>query len=32
VIVIAITGFAMDKVLGLLETRLLGWRRSFSPN
>ncbi len=28
VIVIAITGFAMDKVLGLLETRFLGLHRS----
>jgi sulfonate transport system permease protein len=27
VIVIAITGFAMDKLLGLLETRFLGWHR-----
>lgn len=27
VVVIAITGFAMDKLLGLLETRFLGWHR-----
>ncbi|MGB9079722.1 MAG: ABC transporter permease [Desulfuromonadaceae bacterium] len=27
VIVIAITGFAMDKLLGLLEARFLGWHR-----
>lgn len=30
VIVISITGFIMDKVLGLLETRFLGWRRTFN--
>lgn len=28
VIVIAITGFAMDKILGQLETRFLGWHRT----
>jgi ABC-type nitrate/sulfonate/bicarbonate transport system permease component len=27
VIVIAITGFIMDKVLGLLEIRFLGWQQ-----
>jgi sulfonate transport system permease protein len=29
VIVIAITGYIMDRVLGLLETRFLGWRRTY---
>lgn len=29
VIVIAVTGYLMDRMLGLLETRFLGWRRTF---
>ncbi len=31
VIVISITGFVMDRILSLLETRFLGWRRTFNP-
>jgi sulfonate transport system permease protein len=32
VVVIAITGYVMDRMLGLLETRLLGWRRTFDAH
>lgn len=31
VIVIAITGYVMDKALGQLENQLLSWRRTFNP-
>ena len=31
VIAIAVTGYAMDRILLLLEGRLLSWRRSYNP-